>query len=65
MWFVLIQTWHHIFNGERLEVGWGYAVLALVGFVGVTGYLPYTVVKIVNSVGELIHDIPKLFKPKE
>ena len=65
MWLVVTQISYNVLDGRKLEVGWSYAVLALVGFVGMTGYLPFTVVKIVNSIGELIQNIPKLFKPKE
>jgi hypothetical protein len=33
--------------------GWGYAALALVAFLGVTGYLPYTLMKTAAVIGKL------------
>jgi hypothetical protein len=65
LWFVVVKLWLHISDGDRQEFSWSYAALALIGFVGVSGYLPFTVVTIVNSIGTLVGSIPALFKPKD
>ena len=65
LWFVVAKLWLYVSNGDREEFSWSYAALALIGFVGVSGYLPFTVVTIVNSIGTLVGSIPALFKPKD
>jgi hypothetical protein len=65
LWFVVVKVWLRMSDGDAQEFGWSYAALALIGFVGVSGYLPFTIVTIVNSIGTLIGSIPALFKPKD
>ena len=65
LWFVGLKVVGHISSGTDPEIGWPYACVALVAFVGITGYLPFTVVKLVNSVGGLVEKIPGISKPKE
>jgi hypothetical protein len=65
VWFVVVKIWHLVLGGRAPEVGWAYVALAVVGFVGITGYLPFTVVKLINSIGGLVEKIPGLFKPDE
>jgi hypothetical protein len=50
LWFVGKQ----LVEKAPTDFGWGYALLALVAFVGVTGYLPSTAVGIVQAIGTLI-----------
>jgi hypothetical protein len=47
------------FVGKRIVesttyFGWDYALLALIAFIGVTGYLPSTAVGIVQAIGTLV-----------
>lgn len=65
LWFVAVKIWHHILNGTDPAIGWPYAALALVAFVGVTGYLPFTVVKLINSIAALVEKIAGVFKPRD
>jgi hypothetical protein len=49
LWFVV--RW---IVGGTSNFGWEYALLALIAFIGVTGYLPSTAVGIVQAIGTLV-----------
>jgi hypothetical protein len=65
LWFVIKKISLAIWDGGELTGGWLELGLAIVGFVGVTGYLPYVVITIVDSIGKVIGHIPQLSKPGE
>ena len=62
LWFVVTKVSHHLLNGSDPAIGWPYVALAMVAFVGITGYLPFTVVTLVNSVGRVVGKIAGIFK---
>jgi 4-hydroxybenzoate polyprenyltransferase len=49
IWFVVQKLWaSNLGQGRLADFG-----LAVVGFIGITGYLPYTVIGVINAVWEL------------
>jgi hypothetical protein len=53
LWFVIVKVWPYLSSDAEPSFGWGYAALALVAFLGVTGYLPYTLMKTAAVIGKL------------
>ena len=47
-------------SGKPVQFDWSSIGLALVAFVGVTGFLPVTVVTLINSIGALVGKIAGL-----
>jgi hypothetical protein len=54
LWFVLIKLWPHLIRPTPISLSWPYVGLAFVGFVGVTGNLPWTVAGLANALGALV-----------
>ena len=64
LWFVGKKVCQHVISGIDPTIGWPYAALSLVGFIGIIGYLPFTVVKLITSIGGLVEKIPGISAPK-
>lgn len=65
LWFVLCKVFD---NQPRYwdlsQLGWSYAGLAFVSFLGVTGFIPNTVARLSNSLGALVGKLAGLLEEK-
>jgi hypothetical protein len=54
LWFVIVKVWADVACDRFPSLSWGESALALVAFLGVTGYLPFTAVNLANTATSLI-----------
>ena len=52
LWFVGVRVWFDLTESVYPAFGWGYAALAVTAFLGITGHLPYILMKTADVIGQ-------------
>ncbi len=53
LWFVIRKTWNCIELSCPAQLDWSDATIIAIAFVGITGYLPFTLFSLLQSIKEL------------
>lgn len=64
LWFVMERVVAALSNTRSLQFNFPTVLLFLLAFVGIIGFLPVTVVNLINSVGALVGKIAGLPEPR-